>query len=116
MPTQKWVRREERIQQLFRIFNGFVRISQNLIESHTFFPRVLARRKESRNRNLSFHLPVAVPLNPSLRLLANDSSYVTLQQIYDEHCEKMRISREDPQMAFAEKFESVYNSTVSSLF
>ncbi|KAF8592382.1 hypothetical protein K439DRAFT_1323691 [Ramaria rubella] len=96
MPTQTWVRREERIQQLFRIFNG-----------------VLNRRKESRKRNLCFHLPVAVPLNPTLRLLANDSSYVTMQHIYDEHCDTMRIAREDPQLAFAEKFESVYSPSLS---
>lgn len=74
--------------------------------------RVLTRRKESRKRNLNFHLPVAVPLNPTLRLLANDSSYVTMQHIYDEHCDTMRIAREDPQLAFAEKFENVYSPSV----
>lgn len=74
--------------------------------------RVLNRRKESRKRNLCFHLPVAVPLNPTLRLLANDSSYVTMQHIYDEHCDKIQIAREDPQLAFAEKFESVYSPSV----
>lgn len=74
--------------------------------------RVLTRRKESRKRNLCFHLPVAVPLNPTLRLLANDPSYVTLQHIYDEHCDSIQIAREDPQLAFAEKFESVYSSSV----
>jgi len=65
--------------QLFRIFNA-----------------VLSRRKESRKRNLTFHLPVAVPLTPSLRLLENDSSYVTLQDIYDQHCQSIGISREEP--------------------
>lgn len=111
MPTQLWVRREERIQQLFRIFNGYVtrQIGYSLLRMYI---SVLNRRKESRKRNLSFHLPVAVPLNPALRLLANDSSYVTLQHIYDSHCEMMRMAREDPQLAFAEKFSSVYNPSV----
>lgn len=114
MPTQLWVRREERIQQLFRIFNGYVtrRTGYSLL---TMYISVLNRRKESRKRNLSFHLPVAVPLNPALRLLANDSSYVTLQHIYDSHCEMMRMAREDPQLAFAEKFSSVYNPSVCFL-
>lgn len=92
LPSAKHCRREERIMQLIRIFNC-----------------VLSRRKESRKRNLSFHLPAAIPFSPSLRLVENDSTYLTFQDIYDQHCKDVDICREDPMLAFADKLRTVYD-------
>ncbi|KAF8339104.1 FAT-domain-containing protein [Cantharellus anzutake] len=89
LPSARVCRREERFMQLFRIFNS-----------------VLARRKESRKRILTFHIPIAVPMTPSLRLLENDSSYVTLQDIYDQHCQTVGISREEPIITSSLKIKS----------
>ena len=63
-PAARHSRREERILQLFRIFNG-----------------TLSKRKESRRRNLSFYLPLMVPFSPSLRLVQDDPSYISLQGV-----------------------------------
>jgi len=65
--------------QLFRIFNG-----------------VLSRRKESRRRNLNFHLPLMVPLAPHLRLVEDDSSYISLQGVFEDHCRRIGINKDDP--------------------
>jgi len=83
-PTGRNVRREERIVQLFRIFN-----------------QTLAKRKESRRRNLYFHLPIFVPIAPHIRLVQDDSSYVTMQTIYEDYCRQSHatptpMSRDDP--------------------
>lgn len=78
-PAARHCRREERILQLFRIFNG-----------------VLSRRKESRRRNLSFHLPLMVPLAPHLRLVQDDASYISLQGIFEDHCRQIGINKDDP--------------------
>ncbi|KZT05505.1 atypical/PIKK/TRRAP protein kinase [Laetiporus sulphureus 93-53] len=86
LPSGKHCRREERVMQLFRTLNG-----------------VLIRKKESRKRNLHFHLPVAVPCSTNLRLLQNDSSYITLGDIYDQHCDNVGITREDPTLVIGEK-------------
>lgn len=64
---------------------------------------VLQRKKETRKRNLSFHLPAAVSCSPTLRLFQTDSSYVTLGDIYDLHCEEIGISREEPILFAGEK-------------
>ncbi|KAG9317678.1 hypothetical protein JVU11DRAFT_1890 [Chiua virens] len=90
LPSGRHCRREERVMQVFRIFNG-----------------ALARKKESRKRNLSFHIPAAISCSPNLRLLQNDSSYVTLGDIYDRHCEEIGITREDPILVSGEKVKSV---------
>ena len=78
-PAARHCRREERILQLFRIFNG-----------------VLGRKKESRRRNLNFHLPLMVPLAPHLRLVQDDSSYISLQGIFEDHCRRIGINKDDP--------------------
>ncbi|KAI5780891.1 hypothetical protein EDC01DRAFT_259729 [Geopyxis carbonaria] len=80
-PAARHCRREERIAQLFRIFNG-----------------VLGRRKESRRRNLSFHLPLMIPLAPHLRLVQDDASYISLQAIFEDHCRQIGINKDDPIM------------------
>jgi transformation/transcription domain-associated protein len=90
LPSGRHWRREERLTQVFRTFNC-----------------ALVRRKESRKRNLLFHIPAAISCSPSLRLLQTDSSYITLGDIYDHHCEEAGLSREDPILVSGEKVKSV---------
>jgi len=90
LPSGRHCRREERVMQLFRTFNG-----------------ALGRKKESRKRNLAFHLPAAISCSPSLRLLQTDSSYVTLGDVYDKHCEETGVTREDPILVAGEKVKKV---------
>jgi len=71
------------------------------------FNHALTRRKESRKRNLHFHFPLAVSLGTSVRLLSNDPSYVSLQDIYDRHCDELGITREDPILMAGEKIRAV---------
>ena len=78
-PTARHSRREERILQLFRIFNG-----------------VLAKRKESRRRNLNFTLPTMQPLAPSIRLIKDDESLISLQAVYEDYCRHTKINKDEP--------------------
>ncbi|KAH8118563.1 FAT-domain-containing protein [Phellopilus nigrolimitatus] len=96
-PAARWCRREERVMQLFRTFN-----------------HALTRRKESRKRNLQFHLPLAVSLNPQVRLFLNDPSYVSLQDIYDQHCEEIGVTREDPALMVAAKTKEIMSESNTS--
>jgi len=78
-PAARHCRREERILQLFRIFNG-----------------VLSKRKESRRRNLNFHLPLMVPLAPHIRLVQDDDTYISLQGIFEDHCRRNGMNKDEP--------------------
>lgn len=73
----------------------------------TCYYSALSRKKESRKRNLSFHLPAAISCSPSVRLLQTDSSYVTLGDMYDEHCQATGISKEEPILFAGEKVKTV---------
>ncbi|KAL4978883.1 hypothetical protein BDW66DRAFT_148736 [Aspergillus desertorum] len=89
-PAARHCRREERILQLFRIFNG-----------------VLGKRKESRRRNLNFHLPLMVPLAPHIRLVRDDPSYISMQGIYEDHCRRIGINKDEPVLFTMEKMRAL---------
>ena len=89
-PAARHSRREERILQLFRIFNG-----------------TLAKRKESRRRNLSFFLPRMIPIAPSFRLVTDDQSYISLQGIYEDHCRRHSQNKDEPLLFTMDKLRSI---------
>lgn len=89
-PAARHSRREERTLQLFRIFNG-----------------VLAKRKESRRRNLTFHLPLMVPLAPAIRLVQEDAQYMSLQGVFEDHCRRNRANKDDPVLFTMEKLRAM---------
>jgi hypothetical protein len=94
LPSARYCRREERIIQLLRLLN-----------------RVLERRKETRKRGLVFTTPAAVPLSPQLRLVESDASFVSLQDVYERHCEAIGFGKEDPIIAWVEKMRSVADAS-----
>ena len=89
-PAARHCRREERILQLFRMFNV-----------------ILSKRKESRRRNLQFHLPLMVPLSPNVRLAQDDPSYITLQGIYEDYCRRNGDNKDDPILFTMEKLRAL---------
>ncbi|KAJ5398189.1 hypothetical protein N7509_006302 [Penicillium cosmopolitanum] len=89
-PAARHCRREERILQLFRIFNG-----------------LLAKRKESRRRNLYFHLPLMVPLAPHIRLVRDDSSYISMQGIYEDYSRRVGINKDEPVLFTMDRMRSL---------
>ncbi|KAL8838619.1 MAG: hypothetical protein Q9170_002065 [Blastenia crenularia] len=89
-PAARHSRREERILQLFRIFNG-----------------TLSKRKESRRRNLNFYLPLMIPLAPALRLVQDDSSYISLQGLYEDHCRRNGINKDEPVLFTMDKLRAL---------
>jgi transformation/transcription domain-associated protein len=89
-PAARHCRREERILQLFRQLN------QNLL-----------KKKESRRRNLQFTLPIMVPLAPHIRLAKEDTTWVTLQGVYEDHCRRNKISKDEPILFSMEKLRAI---------
>ncbi|KAL3426523.1 histone acetylase complex subunit (FAT domain-containing protein) [Phlyctema vagabunda] len=94
-PAARNCRREERILQLFRHFNG-----------------TLIKRKESRRRNLNFHLPLMIPLAPHIRMVQDDPTYISLQGIFEDHCRKNGMSKDDPVLFTMEKMRALAESKV----
>ena len=89
-PAARHSRREERVLQLFRIFNS-----------------ILAKRKESRRRNLGFNLPLIVPLAGSLRLVQDDPTYISLQSVYEDYCRRNGAVKDEPILFTMERLRSI---------
>ncbi|KAF2467993.1 uncharacterized protein BDR25DRAFT_266462 [Lindgomyces ingoldianus] len=89
-PAARSSRREERILQLFRIFNG-----------------ILSKRKESRRRNLQFHLPLMIPITPSVRMVQDDVSYINMQGIFEDYCRKNGVNKDEPVLFSIEKLRAL---------
>ena len=89
-PAARHSRREERTLQLFRIFNG-----------------VLAKRKEARRRNLSFYLPLMIPLAPAIRLVQEEANFVSLQGVYEDHCRRHGLNKDDPVLFTMDRLRSM---------
>ena len=92
-PAPRTCRREERIMQLFRILNS-----------------VLERKQDTRRRGLSFHLPLYVPLAPQVRLFQDDTSYMSLQDIYEDHCARTGQHKDDPIMYYINRMRDIHQS------
>ncbi|KHJ31953.1 putative fat domain-containing protein [Erysiphe necator] len=95
-PAARHCRREERIVQLFRYFNG-----------------ILSKRKESRRRNLNFHLPLMIPLTPHSRMVQDDATFISLQGVFDDHCRKNGMSKDDPALFTMDKMKSLIENRKS---
>ena len=89
-PAARHCRREERILQLFRHLN-----------------QTLSKKKESRRRDLQFTLPIMVPLAPHIRIVKEDESWVTLQGVYEDHCRRNKMSKDEPILFAMEKLRSI---------
>lgn len=98
-PAARHCRREERTMQLFRIFNA-----------------ILAKKKESRRRNLNFHLPVAIPLAPHIRMISDSASYISLQAVYENHCRMVDINKDEPVLYMMDQMRILAESQNVSAF
>jgi transformation/transcription domain-associated protein len=96
-PAARSSRREERILQLFRIFNG-----------------ILGKRKECRRRNLQFHLPLMVPITPSVRMVQDDASYISMQGIFEDYCRRNELNKDEPVLFSIEKLRALQPVSPSS--
>jgi hypothetical protein len=68
--------------------------------------RSLARHKESRKRNSAF-LYLRIPSLHPVRLLGNDGSFVTLQDIYERQRVSLSVTRAEPLIQSSLKIQSV---------
>ncbi len=89
-PAARHCRREERLVQLFRIMNS-----------------LMERKKDCRKYNIAFHLPLMIPLAPQVRLVQDDLSYVSLQEIYEKHCENSGFHKDDPTILYINSIRNI---------
>ncbi|QPG74496.1 hypothetical protein FOA43_001826 [Brettanomyces nanus] len=91
-PAARHCRREERMFQLFRLFND-----------------ELARSVETRKRYIDLTLPVAIPLSPHIRLMSDNEKYIDMSAIYEEYCRRKGQNRDEPLAYTMQKLHTAYD-------
>lgn len=94
-PAARNCRREERVSQVFK-----------------FLDSVMQHRTEVRRRNIKFTLPNAVPLNMHIRMVQDDSRYVSFHQIYEKYCREKKQSRDAPFDYVVEQMRASFDPTL----
>ena len=85
IPVARHSKREERMIQLFRQWNS-----------------ILERRIETKKRGSLFRVPAVVNLSPTARLIEDDASSVSLQQVFEEYCADNDLNVDAPVLKFIE--------------
>lgn len=94
-PAVRHSRREERMFQLFRLFN-----------------ETLSKNVQTRRRNVQFTLPISVPLSPQVRIMNDSSSNTTMHNLYDEYCDKKGIDRGAIQDFVCQQLDAAYDKVL----
>ncbi|SCW01236.1 LAFE_0D08130g1_1 [Lachancea fermentati] len=94
-PAVRHSRREERMFQLFRLFN-----------------ETLSKNVQTRRRNIQFTLPIAVPLSPQVRIMNDSTSFTTMHQLYDEYCAKKGIDRDAIQDFVSQQLDAAHDKVL----
>jgi transformation/transcription domain-associated protein len=73
--------------------------------------RCLDRKIETRKRNLQFHLPTVIPLAPQIRLVQDDRSNISLQEIYENHAKNSGFTRDDPVVYYTNRLKEICSTS-----
>lgn len=82
-PSSRQSRREERLVQLLRMADAIV-----------------DKKIVSKRHNLSLSVQNIIPLSAFVRLIHDNESFISLEDIYEKHCRQVKILPEDPILYF----------------
>jgi len=69
--------------------------------------RMMSKFKETRKRNLVYHVPLVVPLTHRLRLLETHDAHVTLEEVYEESCFTRGSDPDQPLLVYRDLIRKV---------
>ncbi|KAL8008147.1 putative transcription-associated protein [Plasmopara halstedii] len=84
------------------------RTDERMMQMYLLLNRLLARHKETKKRNLVFHLPKVIPLTPRVRLLEDNRDFVTLGDVYELDCQMENKDPDFPVELYREHISEAY--------
>ncbi|GMM30245.1 histone acetyltransferase [Martiniozyma asiatica (nom. inval.)] len=91
-PAPRTARREEKMFQMFRLFND-----------------QLNKSVQTKRRHIQFTLPLIVPLSPHVRMVSDDEKYINMYSIYENICKVQGKNKDEPLAFTIEKIRSAYD-------
>lgn len=83
------------------------RNDERMMQMYLMLNRMMEKSKETRKRNLAFHVPLIVPLQHRMQLHEAHPSMQTLEHIYEQSCAMRGVDPMSPLLAFREMLNKV---------
>ncbi|GAB5370731.1 hypothetical protein AAMO2058_001518200 [Amorphochlora amoebiformis] len=83
------------------------RSDERMMQVYVLFNRMMEKYRETRNRNLVFHVPLVVPLTHRLRLMQTNEAHISLEEVYEQSCAVRRIDPDKPLLTYREMMQQV---------
>jgi transformation/transcription domain-associated protein len=58
------------------------RCDERMMQMHLLMNQLLMRHKETKQRNIVFHIPKVIPLTPRVRLMEDSAEYMSLGEVF----------------------------------
>ncbi|XBW35309.1 hypothetical protein QEN19_000876 [Hanseniaspora menglaensis] len=91
-PSLRHSRKEERVIQIFRLFNN-----------------ALNENVQTRKRNIKFTSIITVPFSPEVRLVKYSKDHLTLQDIFEKYCEDSGMAKDIIYDYYIEQLQAANN-------
>jgi transformation/transcription domain-associated protein len=87
------------------------RSDERMMQMYLMLNRMMEKSKETRKRNLAFHVPLTVPLQQRMQLQEVHPSMQTLEGIYEQSCAARGVDPMSPLLTFREIMSKVESPT-----
>jgi phosphatidylinositol kinase/protein kinase (PI-3 family) len=77
--------------------------------------RFIEKHKETRRRNVSLSTPVIIPLGGRMRLIQQDSAFVSLADVYANYCSMLEVQDPFAPLEFVRQQLSTLNTDENKL-
>ncbi|KAH9107563.1 hypothetical protein LEN26_014254, partial [Aphanomyces euteiches] len=88
------------------------RCDERVMQTHLLMNRLLMRHKETKQRDIVFHVPKVIPLTPRVRLLEDSVENISLGEIYELECLDQNKDPDFPVELFRKNMSDVIENPV----
>jgi transformation/transcription domain-associated protein len=78
------------------------RSDERMMQLYVLLNRMMSKSKETRRRNLVFHVPLVIPLTHRLRLMETHTAHVSLEEVYEQSCVTRDVDADKPLLLYRE--------------
>ena len=83
------------------------RSDERMMQLYILFNRMMAKHQHTRNMNLTYHVPLVVPLTHRLRLMQTDDANVSLEEVYEQSCAVRGVDPDEPLLCYRDTLRRV---------
>lgn len=76
------------------------RSDERMMQLYVLLNRMMMKYKETRKRNLVYHVPLVIPLTHRLRLMETHEAHVSFEEVYEQSCSIRGVDSDKPLLLY----------------